>query len=251
MAGVHSFDKQLSFFHCAMSMVASVLGRRRIMAPEQVLRELVSGVSIAQKIRVVKARAKLTHDRFRTIRHVLVFGPDESDCGLQHSSVSQRGGPGVIGFFQIQLTFEHQPLSIRQVELHYRNYFTGALAGSQIADREDSRIPPIRIVGGITFKRRNRHEWFEHAAQFLFADTFDESLKRFHTLTLPNVTLGENLDDFRNLFGWDSSNRQAVRSGIFLPFSAKNDLEMGNLTIAKGPARSIEQIGRASCRERV
>ena len=90
----------------------------RLVSPEQILRELVSGIPIAQNIRVVEAHSKLIDDRIRIVRHVVKLRPHQRDGGLEHGAIRQRVRLRVIVFIQFQLAFEYQTLGVGQIELH-------------------------------------------------------------------------------------------------------------------------------------
>ena len=77
MAGVSGFDEKLGFFDDAVGLIAGVVFWRRIMAPEQILRELVTCIPITQQSGVVESPPEFAHYGIRIIRDIQELSFDE------------------------------------------------------------------------------------------------------------------------------------------------------------------------------
>src|SRR5688572_5511092 len=77
VGGIRSLDEQLSLLHDTISLIAVMVRGRRGVAPEQILRELASSVTIPKDFRFVEALAELTHDSVRSIDNILKLGSDQ------------------------------------------------------------------------------------------------------------------------------------------------------------------------------
>jgi len=70
MARVRRFDEELRFLDDSMSPIVLILVGRRVVASEEIFRELIAGIAITENACVVESPAKLIHDGIRVILHV-------------------------------------------------------------------------------------------------------------------------------------------------------------------------------------